>query len=149
MLEIPIVSQLVEEGRWEQLDVPPITRVSAVLRYFVDNGGTLLFGSDTPSDPTFANPPGLNGRIEMDRWIEAGVSPSQLFRAATLGNAEFFGLADEIGTVEVGKRADLLLLLENPLESVAAYDTIQRVILGGKVIERSSLSALGGHQTTN
>ena len=141
MLRIPIVAQLVEQGLWEELDAPPIARVSAVLAYFADNGGRLLFGSDTPSDPTFANPPGLNGRIEMDRWIEAGVSPSQLFVAATASNADFFGLADEIGTIETGKRADLLLLRDNPLESVSAYDTIEHVILSGNVIERSSLAA--------
>ena len=143
MLEIPIVAQLVEDGRWAELDEPPITRVTAVLTYFSENGGQLLFGSDTPSDPTFANPPGLNGRIEMDRWVASGVSPAQLFAAATITNAEFFGLAGEIGTVEVGKRADLLLLKENPLKDIAAYDTIEYVIVGGRVIERSALSALG------
>ena len=116
MLKIPIVSQLVGDGRWEELDAPAIARVSAVLDYFVKEGGRLLFGSDTPSDPTFANPPGLNGRLEMDRWIAAGVTPAQLFQAATIGNAEFFGLVDQIGTIEVGKKADLLITQENPLD---------------------------------
>ncbi len=124
MLEIPVVSRLVENGLWKELDAPPIARVSAVLEYFASNGGQLLFGSDTPSDPTFANPPGLNGRIEMDRWIDAGVTLSQLFDAATIDNARFFGLDDEIGTIEVGKRADLLLLEKNPLLDLSAYDTI-------------------------
>ncbi len=144
MLQIPIVAQLVEDGLWQELDAPPIARVTAVVGYFADNGGSLLFGSDTPSDPTFANPPGLNGRIEMDRWIAAGVSPSQLFVAATIGNASFFGFDDEIGTVEVGKRADLLMLKANPLDGIAAYDSIEYVILGGTVIERSTLSAEPG-----
>ncbi|MCP5092315.1 MAG: amidohydrolase family protein, partial [Gammaproteobacteria bacterium] len=144
MLKIPIVAQLVEQGLWDELDAPPIARVSNVLGYFANNGGLLLFGSDTPSDPTFANPPGLNGRIEMDRWIAAGVSPLQLFAAATVGNAEFFGLDDEIGTIALGKRADLLLLRANPLVDVSAYDTIEYVILGGAVIERSTLSAGSG-----
>ena len=142
MLNIPIVSQLVSEGRWEELDAPPIARVSAVLGHFVERGGTLLFGSDTPSDPTFANPPGLNGRLEMDRWIAAGVTPSQLFQAATVRNAEFFGLAHDIGTIEVGKQADLLMTRENPLRDVSAYDTIEYVILAGTPIRRSSLSAM-------
>ena len=77
----------------------------------------------------------------MRSWIEAGVTPSQLFIAATKRNADFFGLGDEIGTIENGKRADLLLMRENPLESVAAYDTIEYVILDGEVIERSALAA--------
>ncbi len=141
MLGIPAVSNLVENGLWMELDAPPIARVSAVLGYFASNGGQLLFGSDTPSDPTFANPPGLNGRIEMDRWIDAGVSASRLFEAATIGNAKFFGLDDDIGTIEAGKRADLLLLKENPLHDVSAYDEIEFIILNGEVFERSSLSA--------
>ena len=78
----------------------------------------------------------------MDRWIAAGVTPVQLFRAATIGNAEFFGLADQIGTVEVGKQADLLITRENPLDSISAYDTIEYVILAGKAMKRSSLSAM-------
>ena len=143
MLRIPIVAQLVDEGRWDELDAPPIARVSATLAYFVANGGRLLFGSDTPSDPTYANPPGLNGRFEMDRWIDAGVTPRQLFSAATADNAAFYGLDEEIGTIMPGKRADLLLLRRNPLEDVVAYDAIDYVILGGVVIERSVLSAVG------
>jgi len=142
MLGIPAVSNLVENGLWMELDAPSIARVSAVLGYFASNGGQLLFGSDTPSDPTYTNPPGLNGRIEMDRWIDAGVTLSQLFYAATIENAKFFGLDDEIGTIEVGKRADLLLLGKNPLRDLAAYDAIEHIILNGEAIERSSLSAL-------
>lgn len=140
MLEIPPVARLVEQGLWAELDAPPIARVSATLRHFVENGGTLLFGSDTPSDPTFANPPGLNGRLEMDRLIAAGVTPRQLFAAATTNNTGFFGLEDR-GVIEVGKRADLLLLERNPLESANAYDSITHVVLKGVVHQREALSA--------
>jgi imidazolonepropionase-like amidohydrolase len=51
------------------------------------------------------------------------------------------GLDDEIGTVEAGKTANLLLLGADPLDSVAAYDTIQTVILHGEPIARETLSA--------
>ena len=139
-LDIPNLASVVEAGRWQILDAEPIARVSAALSHFANNGGRLLFGSDTPSDPTFANPPGLNGRLEMKRWIEAGVTAEQLFRAATIENVEFFGLED-IGTVEVGKIVDLLLLQENPLLGIAAYDTIQTVIVAGRVISRAELAA--------
>lgn len=143
MLRIPIVKELVDAGRWAELDEPPIRRVSAVIAYFASQGGQLLFGSDTPSDPTFANPPGLNGRIEMQRWIEAGIEPRQLFIAATRDNAIFYGLDDEIGTIERGKQADLLLLRESPLLDVGAYDTIEFVIVDGVPIARAELAAGG------
>ena len=83
----------------------------------------------------------------MDRWLAAGVTRAQLFQAATISNAEFFGLADRIGTIEVGKKADLLITRENPLEGVTAYDTIEYVILGGKVMKRSSLSAMSDRRS--
>jgi imidazolonepropionase-like amidohydrolase len=44
-----------------------------------------------------------------------------------------------VGTIEVGKRADLVLLRENPLASVAAYDTVEVVFLEGEPIEREAL----------
>lgn len=141
MRNIPFVADLLEQGRWRELDAEPIARVTAALGYLYSNGGHLIFGSDTPSDPTFANPPGLNARMEMRRWFAAGVTPAQLFRAATLANAEFYGLQSEIGTVESGKRADLLLLTRNPLVDPAAFDAIDVVIIGGRAVDRAELSA--------
>jgi len=142
MAAIPFISRIVDDGRWAELDAEPIARVTATVSYLAANGGAFIFGSDTPSDPTFANPPGLNGRLEMDNWIAAGITPSAIFRAATLGNAEFFGLHDELGAVEVDKIANLLLMTANPTESISAYDTIEIVIFEGNVLLRSELSAL-------
>jgi imidazolonepropionase-like amidohydrolase len=104
----------------------------------------LVFGSDTPATASYGNVPGLNGRLEMDRLVEAGVSAPQLFRALTIDNARAFRLDGHIGSVEAGKRAHLLLLRANPLTGVAAYDTIEQVILGGRLIARDTLSARNG-----
>lgn len=101
----------------------------------------LLFGSDTPSDMLYANPPGLNGRLEMNNWISAGVSREKLFHALTIDNARALRLESKIGTVEPGKTANLLLLRANPLDSVEAYDAIETVFLHGRAIARSDLSA--------
>jgi imidazolonepropionase-like amidohydrolase len=131
---------LATEG-FEAIDAEPIARVKAATEYLLAHDGELFFGSDTPSDLTFANPPGLNGRIELGRWAEAGATPDRILRAATIDAARFFGLDGEIGTVEAGKRADLLLLDENPLESINAFDTIKFVIVNGKASPRETLSA--------
>ncbi len=143
MAEIPYVKQLIEDGRWHEIDGEAIARVNAAFQYLDRHDGRLMFGSDTPSDVTYANPHGLNGWREMQRWLENGASPAKLFKAATLDNAEFFGLDDEIGTVEVGKRADLLILRENPLENGGALNSIDVVIIMGRAIERKALSAIG------
>ena len=52
-----------------------------------------------------------------------------------------FHLQNEIGSIEQGKHTDMLILRANPLESISAYQQIDRVILGGQVIDRNSLSA--------
>ena len=101
----------------------------------------ILFGSDTPSGPSYGNPPGYNGFLEMQRLSDAGLSPRQVLRSATLDNARAFGVEDRYGTVEVGKVANLLLLTENPLESVTAYATVENVILRGQFLDRSRLAA--------
>jgi imidazolonepropionase-like amidohydrolase len=101
----------------------------------------ILFGTDTPSAPTYANPPGLNGWMEMRRLIEAGLTPAQVFRAATLSNAAALGLSQEIGTVQPGMRANLLLLRMDPTQTIQAYDEIVKVILHGRVLDRAELAA--------
>jgi len=104
-------------------------------------GATLLFGSDTAVGGFgWASPPGLAGYWEMQAWRRAGVPLRTLFESLTIGNARAFGLDQEVGTIEVGKRADLLILRDNPLEDVSAYNSINRVILGGQVLTRDSLS---------
>ncbi len=80
----------------------------------------------------------------MRRWIAVGVSARQLFRAATIDNARILHLEREIGSVEKGKRAHLLLLRANPLENVENYNTIETVFLGGKAIPRETLAAGAG-----
>ena len=118
-----------------------LDRAETVTRILSQDDAHLLFGSDTPSDLIYANPPGLNGRLEMDHWIAAGVSMEKLFRAMTIENARMFRLDDQIGTIEPGKTANLLLLGANPLESVKAYDAIELVLLHGRPIPRTELSA--------
>jgi imidazolonepropionase-like amidohydrolase len=119
----------------------PYSTVVRMTQELHKNGAQLLFGSDTPSGPFYSQFPGINGRWEMDRWLEAGISLPELFSALTMRNAIALGLAQTIGSVEVGKQADLLILSANPLLDVKAYDTIEYVILRGKVHQRSSLSA--------
>jgi imidazolonepropionase-like amidohydrolase len=120
---------------------PVLRRGADTTRYLAEKGALFLFGSDTPSGPTPGNLPGLNGYLEMQRLVAAKVSLRQLLEAATINNAKAFGLAGRIGTIEVGKRANLLLLGRSPLESVDAYDTVRAVWIGGRRLDPASLEA--------
>lgn len=132
------------EAKWEAARsnyAVTIARDRNATEYLAKRNARLLFGTDTPAVPTYANPPGLNGWLEMHHLVEAGMTPAQVFRASTLSNAEALGLEKDIGTVQVGKRANLLLLRENPAQTLGAYDGIVKVILRGRVLERWELAA--------
>lgn len=113
----------------------------ASLKYMVDNNGLVLFGTDTPSSPTFGNPPGYNGYLEMLEMHKAGVSLKQILASATINNAKAYGLEKFYGTLEPGKKANLLILNKNPLKDISSYNDIDKIIISGKVISRSTLSA--------
>jgi len=125
-------------------DGGPLSMSTATVAYLAERDTRFLFGSDTPSSPTYGNPPGLNGYLEMQELAAAGLSPRQLLVAATIANARAFKLDDRYGSVEPGKIANLLLLRENPLASVSAWDTIEMVVLQGVPVERGTLSASPG-----
>ena len=124
----------------EGFDQGPLRRVRQVAAYLAGKGANFLFGTDTPSSPTYGNLPGLNGYLEMQQLQRAGLSLEQIFRAATINNARKFRIDSQVGTIELGKIANLLLLKKSPLENVDAYDSIVTVWVHGRPISRDSLA---------
>jgi imidazolonepropionase-like amidohydrolase len=118
----------------------PLRRVRQVVAYLAGKDANFLFGTDTPSSPTYGNLPGLNGYLEMQQLQKAGLSLAQIFRAATLSNAREFKLDSQLGTIEPGKIANLVLLRKSPLQSLEAYDSIATVWVHGKPASRDSLA---------
>jgi imidazolonepropionase-like amidohydrolase len=124
----------------EGIDRGPIRRVRQVVGYLAARNANFLFGTDTPSAPTYGNLPGLNGYLEMQQLHEAGLSLEQIFKAATINNAREFKLDSQVGSIEPGKIANLVLLRKSPLESVDAYDRIVTVWVHGRPLARDSLA---------
>lgn len=125
----------------EDYEQGPLRRVRQVVRYLASKDANFVFGSDTPSSPTYGNLPGLNGYLEMKQLQTAGMSLAQILKAATINNAREFKMESQLGTIEAGKIANLVLLKKSPLESVDAYDSIITVWLHGKAVSRESLAA--------
>lgn len=119
----------------------PLGRLREVVSYLARRDANFLFGTDTPSSPTYGNLPGLNGYLEMRHLHEAGLSLAQLYKAATINNARAFGLDKQVGTIEAGKLANLVLMKKSPLQDIAAYDSIVTVWVRGKQAERTELEA--------
>jgi hypothetical protein len=126
---------------YEGLEHGPFHHVRLVVGYLASKDANFLFGTDTPSAPTYGNLPGLNGYLEMQQLQKAGMSLTQIFKAATISNAREFKLDSQVGTIEPGKIANLVLLKKSPLESVDAYDSITTVWVHGVAIPRESLAA--------
>jgi imidazolonepropionase-like amidohydrolase len=86
--------------------------------------------------------PGFSLHDELGLFVRAGLTPMQALQTATLNPAKFLGtLADE-GTVERGKRADLVLLDANPLDDIANTKKIRAVVLAGRYFDRAALDAM-------
>jgi imidazolonepropionase-like amidohydrolase len=119
-----------------------VSRGERAFAYLVQKGGRVLLGSDTPSAPTWTDQPGLHTWREVQHMARMGLAPRDLLKAATIRNAETFGMRD-LGTVEPGKTANLLLLRADPLASAEAWDAIETVILHGELIPRESLADPG------
>ena len=76
--------------------------------------------------------------------VRAGLSPRDALGSATVRPAEFFGLEGEMGRVEPGYRADLVLLSANPLEDIGNARLIQGVVSKGRYFPVEELLAPGG-----
>jgi imidazolonepropionase-like amidohydrolase len=118
-----------------------LRRQDQVVAYLAGKDANFAFGTDTPSSPTYGNLPGLNGYLEMRRLHAAGMSLAQVFKAATINNARLFKVDAQLGTIEVGKAANLVLMRSSPLEDIGAYDRVVTVWVGGKQAAREELAA--------
>lgn len=95
-------------------------------------GIPILAGSDCHDEPNspFDVSHGKSLHLELELLVEAGLSNVDALRAATSMPAEYFGLADR-GVIEVGKRADLVLIGGDPLQNISATRDIRKVWCGG------------------
>jgi hypothetical protein len=96
-------------------------------------GVQLLAGSDFTRASNGVRP-GVDLHQELAMLVEAGLTPLEAIQCATLNPARFLGRQDSLGTIEAGKRADLILLEADPLEDVNNTRTIEAFILGGRVV---------------
>jgi len=74
--------------------------------------------------------------------VNNGFTPTEALQTATLNPAEYAGQSQEFGTLEVGKRADIVLLDANPLEDIQNTRKIYAVVLRGRLLSRSELDEM-------
>jgi imidazolonepropionase-like amidohydrolase len=132
----PVVEMLREAGVFyiPTLQVPRgeevRERAMANLKQLSDAGVRIVLGTDTVGSTSS----GSNTISEAELMVEAGMSPAQVIQAGTRTAAEHLGKGDDLGTLEAGKLADLIIVEGDPLESISVLRTPWVVMKGGQVM---------------
>lgn len=113
----------------------------ADLRLLHEEGVTLLAGSDFGGIPLLF--PGFSIHEELQLLAEhAGMTPLEALQTATRNPPMFFGMQDELGTIQEGKIADIILLRADPLVDISNTQQIEAVLTRGRLFDRATLDSL-------
>jgi hypothetical protein len=104
-----------------------------------DAGANIMAGTDA-GNPFVLYGPGLHD--ELAHFVEAGLTPYEAIRTATVGPARYLGKTDEFGSIAEGLRADFLLVDANPLEDVANLKKISGIALRGRWLPKTELNEM-------
>ncbi len=116
---------MLEESLAKERVVGKIQRES--FRRAVRAGAKMAFGSDAA-----VYPHGQNGH-QFAYMVKWGMTPLQSIQAATIHNADLFGLSETVGSIKPGKHADIIALEEDPLENIEIMQSVSFVMKGGDV----------------
>ena len=79
---------------------------------------------------------------------QGGMTPLEALRCATINGARYLGLDKDLGSLEVGKLADLVVLDRNPLEAIRNSDSVRFVMLNGRLYDAATMNEIGNHPRT-
>ena len=103
----------------------------------------ILAGTDSSSFlEDRGDPPGISLHNELAFFVDAGFTQAETLRAATLNPAIFLGLSESLGSIGVGKSANLVLLEGNPLRDISNTRRIAAVISEGRYLDRQMLDRM-------
>lgn len=115
-----------------------IANRTRILRALHEGGVKILMGTDAPQQFSV---PGFSLHRELLRMRDAGMSNYEILKSGTANVGEYFAKQDDFGTIEPGKRADVVLLTANPLTDIANVGKIDGVMVRGKWYSREDIDA--------
>lgn len=128
----PVIAQLMEKPR--QLQSSEVAQKD--LRRIVDAGVDVVMGTDAGNIGTLHGP---SIHREMKLMVDAGLTPLEVLRSATVNGAKALGLEEDAGEVEVGRLADLVILDADPLADIGNLSKVYRTIKDGVVYDPAAL----------
>jgi imidazolonepropionase-like amidohydrolase len=117
-----------------------VSKELEVVQMLHEHGVGFLAGTDTPAGVYVF--PGFSLHEELQRFVAAGFTPLEALRTATLNPARFFGMESQLGTIEEGKLADVVLLSANPLADIGNTREISAVVANGHYFSRKELDGM-------
>jgi imidazolonepropionase-like amidohydrolase len=137
----PSLDQFEKEFDETRAISPAITRRFLEMVKAMNAAGVrLLAGTGTPAHPFVW--PGFSLHGELEWFVKAGLTPLEALQTATLNPARYLSKEKELGTVERGKLADLVMLDDNPLEDIGNTRRIAAVVANGRSLDRSELQKM-------
>jgi imidazolonepropionase-like amidohydrolase len=106
------------------------SKVLQLTKILYDHGVTIMSGTDIPN---FGLIPGTSLHHELELLVKAGINPLNVIKIATSNAAEALGILDDVGTIEAGKQADMIILNANPIRNIRNIGAIEGVIEDGQV----------------
>jgi Tol biopolymer transport system component/imidazolonepropionase-like amidohydrolase len=110
-------------------------------KQIVDAGGSVQVGAHGQIQ-------GIGAHWEMWMMQQGGMSAMEAIRAATIDGARYLGMDRDLGSIERGKLADLIVLEKNPLEDLRNSESISMVMMNGRLYDSMTLNELGNHPRT-
>jgi imidazolonepropionase-like amidohydrolase len=105
------------------------SKVLQLTKILYDHGVTIMSGTDIPN---FGLIPGISLHHELELLVKAGINPLNVINIATSNGAEALGILDDVGTIEAGKQADMIILNTNPIRNIRNIGAIEGVIEDGQ-----------------
>ncbi|MFI5162249.1 MAG: amidohydrolase family protein [Sphingobacteriales bacterium] len=113
--------------------------VSRYVKQIADGGTKVNLGSHGQLQ-------GLGAHWELWMLAQGGMTPLQAIRCATINGASYLGMDKEIGSLETGKLADLIVLNDNPLEDIRNSQKIKYVMVNGRLYDAESMNEIGNRE---
>jgi imidazolonepropionase-like amidohydrolase len=105
------------------------SKVLQLTKILYDHGVTIMSGTDIPN---FGLIPGISLHHELELLVKAGINPLNVIKIATSNGAEALGILDDVGTIESGKQADMIILNANPIINIRNIGAIEGIIEDGQ-----------------